>query len=86
MVCVGKDFQTSSVQDMGHAIPITLTKVLNLNQSSSVVCPSCDLVYEYNDCFQRGSDDQQESKRCSHIDFPNHPQASRRLPCGTLHC
>ena len=75
---------------MGDGIPLTLATVhrlLDLDKSSFisfVVCPSCDSIYEYSDCIQLGSDGKQESKLCTHVGFPNHPQSSRRTPCGAL--
>lgn len=74
---------------MGQSVPLTLAtvhKLISLQQNdfiNYVVCPSCDSIYEYQDCLQVGANGQQISKECSHVDFPNHPQASRRKPCGT---
>ena len=75
--------------NMGQSVPLTLAtvhKLISLQQNdfiNYVVCPSCDSIYEYQDCLQVGANGQQISKECSHVDFPNHPQASRRKPCGT---
>ena len=47
-----------------------------------VVCPSCDSIYPYDDCFiSRGT--VKESKKCRHISYPNHPHLARRKECGT---
>ena len=87
---IGKAFQSRAVEEMGDGIPLTLATVhrlLYLDKSSFisfVVCPSCDSIYEYSDCIQLGSDGKQESKLCTHVGFPNHPQSSRRTPCGAL--
>ena len=35
------------------------------------------------DCLTVDESGQQVSKECSHVHFPNHPQVSRRKPCGT---
>ena len=40
-----------------------------------IVCPSCDSCYNY--------DNNEIPKKCSHIEFPNHPHISQRQPCGT---
>ena len=47
-----------------------------------MVCLKCDSVYEFQDCVYFDSSGQQKPKHCSHVDFPNHPQASMRNPCG----
>ena len=79
---IGKAFQSRAVEEMGDGIPLTLATVhrlLDLDKSSFisfVVCPSCDSIYEYSDCIQLGSDGKQESKLCTHVGFPNHPQSS----------
>ena len=48
------------------------------------VCPKCLRVYEScESCIERvGSN--LASKRCSYIQFPNHPQRSRRCACKAL--
>ena len=48
-----------------------------------VVCPSCDSIYDYEDCVVTRNS-VKESKRCKHVSYPNHPHLSRRKECGTL--
>lgn len=90
VVFAGRAFHCDTMQEMGQSVPLTLATVhrlISLPENdfiNYVVCPSCDSIYEYKDCLQVGPNGQQESKECSHIDFPNHPQASHRKPCGTL--
>lgn len=48
-----------------------------------VVCPKCDSVYHYQDCFV-SCGRRKESKCCRHIAYPNHPHARRRQECGAL--
>ena len=48
-----------------------------------VVCPQCFKLYVYKDCVVRvGS--QEHSLKCQHVEFPNHPQRSRRQKCNTI--
>ena len=48
-----------------------------------VVCPQCFKVYDYDDCVLRvGS--QEQSLKCQYVEFPNHPQRSRRQKCNTI--
>lgn len=49
-----------------------------------VVCPLCDSIYDYNDCVEVTRSGQRESKRCKHVHYPNHPQASHRKPCEAM--
>ena len=46
-----------------------------------VVCTKCDSIYDYQSCssVQFGI---KESKNSKFVSFPNHPQMSRRKPCG----
>ena len=46
------------------------------------VCPKCSALYKLSDCILWECD-REESKRCSHIDFPNHPHPLRRVKCNT---
>ena len=48
-----------------------------------VVCPKCFKVYDYEDCVVKvGS--QEQSLKCDFVEFPNHPQQSRRAMCNTI--
>ena len=48
-----------------------------------VVCPKCFKLNEYSKCIIKvGS--QEQSRKCDHIEFPNHPQRSRREKCSTI--
>ena len=48
-----------------------------------VVCPKCHSVYSYEDCVITRAG-QKESKVCSHVAYPDHPQLRRRKACGTV--
>ena len=41
----------------------------------------CSSIYPLHEC---GLGSVKESKRCSYIEFPNHPQLGRRKECGAL--
>ena len=48
-----------------------------------VVCPQCFKIYDYDKCVLKvGS--QEQSLKCQYIQFPNHPQRSRREKCNTI--
>ncbi len=46
-----------------------------------VVCPKCDTLYLYKDCFETIGD-RKYPKNCSHIAFPDHLHISRRNSCN----
>ena len=48
-----------------------------------IVCPSCSSLYSMPSCLTATDGVATLSyEKCSHIQYPNHPQISRRLPCG----
>ena len=61
-----------------------LRKEMNLLNDSFVkyvVCPKCDSLYSFEDCFHNvGS--RNVSNTCGFIKFPNHRQRWRRTKCG----
>ncbi len=48
-----------------------------------VCCPTCHSIYSFQDCVIKLANGQMESKTCSFIRFPTHPQRQHRAPCGT---
>ena len=87
---VGHAFRCNAMQDMSDSIPLTLQSLHSLLSMQSddvisyVVCPNCDSVYEYQSCFELSRSGTKKSKVCSHIPYLNHPQESRRKPCGAV--
>ena len=60
-------------------------KVLGLDCEAYIVyvlCPKCNLVYNYDDCVQTNFG-RKQSKKCVFVNFPRHPQRKRRDPCNT---
>lgn len=49
-----------------------------------VCCSGCHSLYSLDECVIRMPDGQLESKKCSYVQFPSHPQCQHRKPCGTL--
>lgn len=46
-----------------------------------IVCPKCSTLYTLGECItENGS---QQPKMCNHVEFPNHPQHSRRAKCNS---
>ena len=48
-----------------------------------IVCPSCFSIYKLEHCFFENEFGEKLPKKCSHIQYPMHPQRNRRLPCST---
>lgn len=48
-----------------------------------VACPECHHLYKLNECTVKTPGGQTESKVCSFVQFPSHPQPQHRKPCGT---
>ena len=46
-----------------------------------VVCPSCHAIYNFDDCVIKTHNGKEESAKCKHVQFPNHPQAQFRKEC-----
>ena len=46
-----------------------------------VVCPRCDKLYPRDDCTIR-TGSEVISRKCNHVEYPNHRQPHRRLKCG----
>ena len=88
ILSIGRAFSCDAIMDIAHSVPLTLStvhKLISLENDhfvNFVVCPKCDSVYEFQDCIDMDNNGLQQAKDCSHIDFPNHPQASHRNPCG----
>lgn len=87
---MGNSFQLQQMYDNSTAVPSSLKAVhksLNIRDDFMcyVVCPSCHSIYEYRDCIIHRSNGSKESKRCCHIQYPNHTQVSLRTKtCDTV--
>ena len=55
----------------------------NGNMKEFVVCTKCFTLYKLDDCSVKDGSEV-VSRKCSFIEFPNHPQRHRRTPCGAL--
>ena len=48
-----------------------------------VTCPTCHKIYNINDCKEKQVNGKEVSKKCNHVEFPFHPMARFRRPCGS---
>ena len=48
------------------------------------VCPKCHTSHKEEDCIIIGPGNTMLSAVCEHVEFPHHPQRSRREKCGTV--
>lgn len=88
---VGHAFKCDAAIRASAFIPVTATTVYrNLSPDCSqsfmeyVVCPKCDCIYEFKDCYIQTGTNIRLSKACCHVAFPDHPHMSRRTVCGAL--
>lgn len=91
LLCFGQIFNCIIPKKGSDVLPLTIKSVrrlISLQQNdleNFAVCPSCNSVYEFNECVQRSlMGSQRESKACRHVYYPNHSHVSQRTPCGTL--
>ena len=93
LLYLGRSFQCEQLQKMSNQVPLTLStvhRILSYRNCKNdfvqyVVCPSCDSLYEYDDCVETSiSGHRKSSKHCRHVSYPNHHIASKRSPCGAL--
>ena len=47
-----------------------------------VICKKCGSLYRYKECIETSVGSRQTPKVCNHIEYPNHPFQSQRVPCG----
>ncbi len=50
---------------------------------SYVVCPKCHSIYEFDNCVYTTASGK-ESKKCCHVEMPEHPHQRQRYECGFL--
>ena len=80
--------ENSLLTELCNFLPKTWDAALKLigitanNFTQYIVCPSCDAVFDYDSCYSKVGNDE-ISKKCPHIEFPNHPHLAQRKPCGT---
>jgi len=73
--------------DLGAKLPKTLHgiyKLLGINNNAFteyIVCPKCNAVVDY-DAGYTIENGRKIPKRCTMVQYPNHPQSSSRQPCG----
>ena len=78
--------QLSSILSIFPSTLYMARKKIGVNETSSikyVCCPTCSTNYDPDDCvtFVNGK---KESKTCSYVRFPDHPQSRLREKCGTV--
>ncbi len=62
-------------------------KLLGLDRdrfTKYVVCPDCNKLYSFDECWHTMPGGKKISKKCDNVLFPNHPQKNRRKPCGAI--
>ena len=81
-------FSCAELNTYANHIPLTrrtLCKSLKIDEKSFrqyVVCSKCNAVYEHNACLIQKANGFYDIKKCCLIQYPCHPQLSRRVECG----
>ena len=71
------------LSELSHILPKTLSSAKKLvgkpydGVTDYVVCPKCNTLYKMSECILKEFG-REESRKCSYIEFPNHPHYSRR--------
>ncbi len=77
----------ANIKDFALIFPKTiysLKKEINFTNMLKryCVCPACGSLYEEDKCIITGFQNSKKSLKCNFIEFPSHPQKSRRKECG----
>jgi len=74
------------INEISKEIPTSMYNLKKLSPIPTftrfVVCRTCSSIYTRSQCTEK-SFGEIHPKDCSFQPYPNHPHASRRLPCGT---
>ena len=90
VLLLARTFGLQALKEFASHLPRTVhaaRKLLGRGQDSFtkwVCCPSCSSLYRIEECMVSLPDGSKSSRRCSYIQFPDHPQVCRRKPCDTL--
>lgn len=85
-IVIGSDLMSSIID----CLPNTVGKcraLLGINESSFctyMCCRKCDSLYDFQDCINKSFNGKVTSRKCPHVEFPNHPRMFFRKPCDTL--
>ena len=58
--------------------------VSNQKLKEYVICLKCHRMYDAKQCYNRTPTGTIESKKCEHVQFPNHTHRSRTVKCNTI--
>ena len=75
---------------VNNCLPNTVGKctLLSISESSFhtfVCCRKCDSLYDFLDCIDKSFGGRATSRKCPHVEFPNHPRMFFRKPCDTCY-
>ena len=77
----------ASPQSFISRLPLNMRSIHTNSKSNFrkyVCCPTCQSIYSWDQCILKLPTGRVESKRCSFVRFPNHPQVQHRKPCDTV--
>lgn len=85
---IGELFGCGPLKQFASLIPCTvqtLEKLANVHQQSYktfVMCQKCSCIYEWEEAYTENAMGARQTKHCSYIHYPRHPQVRFRTPCG----
>lgn len=84
---IGMTISNNILLEIAAAIPKTMQMIRATYKQDHVteyvVCPKCDTLYVLSECITHERNEE-KSKKCNAIQFPNHPHVSKRAPCNEI--
>lgn len=84
---VGVIFNHNALVEFAAALPKSMNTIRTTFKQNHhveyVVCPKCNALYHLSECIIHENNGDR-SKKCNHVEYPNHPHVSRRSPCNEI--
>ena len=80
--------QSKVISDIASLLPNSLFMIRNYlgikreDFQKYIVCAKCSAVYKPENCVRTMANGRKKGRRCSFVEFPNHPRRAQRKPCG----
>ena len=86
---IGGITSTRLLLELANALPKSLYGIRKYFKRQNdfteyVVCPKCSQLYILSECIMKNQHGNDESRRCDHVEFPNHPFPHKRNKCNTV--
>ncbi len=84
VLTLGRAFQVNSIIELASNVPKTHAQIHKALGFEYVVCSKCHSIYEFDNCVYTTASGCKESKKCCHVEIPEHPHQRQRTECGFL--